>query len=143
MATAAEPAGVAMTDQPTLKDSVFARSQQADTDVVRDINASEAVAQEDSALEQVLSGPMLTAPTTEDVDAELERVLDVPFDKICHTGMAWNHKNFLIKIWRYTIVPIKEVYLPLMTWGLPTNFLMVSCCMLYKTIQNTLLHHCL
>lgn len=127
MTTVAEPAGVALTEQPSFKNSAFVKSQQAsDTDVVKDINASAAQLQEEPPLEQVLSGPMLTQPTAEDVAAEYGRILDVPFDQLCHTGMAWNHKNFLIKIWRYTLVPIKEVYLPLMTWGLPTNFLMVS-----------------
>lgn len=130
MATVAEPAGP-LTDQATLKDSAFIKAQRyaaKDTDVTRDVDVSAAAENEESGLDQVMSGPMLTRPTVDGEDSDLADVLDVPFSEICHSGLAWNWKNCLIKIWRYTIVPIKEVYLPLMTWGLPTNFLMVSSC---------------
>lgn len=128
MATVAEPAGP-LTDQATLKDSAFIKAQRyaaKDTDVARDVDVSAAAENEESGLDQVMSGPMLTRPTVDGEDSDLADVLDVPFSEICHSGLAWNWKNCLIKIWRYTIVPIKEVYLPLMTWGLPTNFLMLT-----------------
>ena len=64
------------------------------------------------------------------IDAALQTVMgdmdDVPFNEICHSGVSWNRKNFLIKLWRYLIVPTKELYLPFMTSGMPTNYLMVS-----------------
>jgi hypothetical protein len=49
----------------------------------------------------------------------------VPFDALCNDGRAVTSKNWLCKLWRYTIVPTKELYLPFMFSGLPTNYLMV------------------
>jgi hypothetical protein len=34
-------------------------------------------------------------------------------------------RNLLGKLARCVLTPIKEIYLPVMTWGLPTNHLMV------------------
>ncbi|KIY94457.1 hypothetical protein MNEG_13504 [Monoraphidium neglectum] len=66
------------------------------------------------------SWPMLTA----DPAAALEGVPDIPFSQLCHEGSKVTSKNLLNKIWRYTIVPTKNLYLPFMFSGLPTNYLM-------------------
>lgn len=73
------------------------------------------------ALAQAASGPLLMTETL----SELESIPDVPFDQLCNDGSKITPKNILGKIMRFALTPIKEVYLPLMTWGLPTNFLMV------------------
>jgi len=77
------------------------------------------------ALAALASGPLLMTETI----SELDNIPDKPFDQICNDGSKFSGKNFLGKLARYVLTPLKEVYLPLMTWGLPTNFLMVrSCC---------------
>lgn len=48
------------------------------------------------------------------------------FDQICHQGWAWSWANLRVKIYRFTILIIKQVYLIFMTLSLPTNHLMVS-----------------
>lgn len=73
------------------------------------------------ALAALVSGPLLMTETI----SELDNIPDAPFDQICNDGSGFSSKNFLGKLTRYILTPIKEVYLPLMTWGLPTNFLMV------------------
>lgn len=73
------------------------------------------------ALSAALSGPMLSAgPST-----ALDDVADYPFSELCHDGRAITSKNWLIKLWRYTIVPTKQLYLPWMFKKMPTNYLMV------------------
>jgi hypothetical protein len=55
----------------------------------------------------------------------LDDVPDVPFSQLCNGGLAVTRRNWLVKLWRYTIVPTKQLYLPWMFTGLPTNYLMV------------------
>jgi len=74
------------------------------------------------ALAELVSGPLLMTETI----SELDNIPDAPFDQICNDGSKFSGKNFLGKLTRYILTPIKEVYLPLMTWGLPTNFLMLT-----------------
>lgn len=56
----------------------------------------------------------------------VEAMPDVPFSHLCNRGFAITRTNWLVKLWRYFIVPTKELYLPFMTNKMPTNFLMVS-----------------
>jgi hypothetical protein len=67
-------------------------------------------------------GPLLV----QDDSLSLDDVPDAPFEALCHNGAALTPRNWLIKLWRYTIVPTKELYLPWMFSGLPTNYLMVG-----------------
>ena len=67
-----------------------------------------------------------------DGSALLDCVPDVPFSQLCHDGRAVTAKNFLVKLWRYTIVPTKELYLPFMFSGMPTNYLMLT----YRTFNR-------
>ena len=80
-------------------------------------------------LAAALSGPMLSARVSIGC---LDGVPDVPFERLCHDGRALTPKNFLVKLWRYTIVPTKELYLPWMFSGLPTNYLMLT----YRTFNR-------
>jgi hypothetical protein len=48
------------------------------------------------------------------------------FAQLCNEGWAWSWANLKVKIYRYTILVIKQVYLIFMTLSLPTNHLMVS-----------------
>uniref|UniRef100_A0A383WF02 S-adenosyl-L-methionine-dependent methyltransferase n=1 Tax=Tetradesmus obliquus TaxID=3088 RepID=A0A383WF02_TETOB len=48
------------------------------------------------------------------------------FDQICHQGWAWSWANLRVKIYRFTILIIKQVYLIFMTLSLPTNHLMLT-----------------
>jgi hypothetical protein len=48
------------------------------------------------------------------------------FAQLCNEGWAWSWSNLKVKIYRYTILVIKQVYLIFMTLSLPTNHLMVS-----------------
>lgn len=51
-------------------------------------------------------------------------------------GTQVTARNWLNKLWRYTIVPTKELYLPFMFSGLPTNYLMVRCVMIYDGMST-------
>jgi hypothetical protein len=50
------------------------------------------------------------------------------FDQLCNSGSAWTWSNFWVKLYRYTLLLTKQVYLIFMTLSLRTNHLMVSCC---------------
>lgn len=56
--------------------------------------------------------------------AELES--STTFSDFCNDGRAWTWTNLLVKINRWTVSMIKQVYLIFMTLSLPTNHLMVS-----------------
>ncbi|GBF98146.1 K(+) efflux antiporter chloroplastic-like [Raphidocelis subcapitata] len=62
----------------------------------------------------------------------LDAVPDVPFDELCHSGAALTARNWLVKLWRYTVVPTKQLYLPWMFSGMPTNYLMLT----YRTFNR-------
>jgi len=72
------------------------------------------------------SGPMLESEES----MSLDEIPDIPFAQLCHDGRALTAKNWLVKLWRYTIVPTKELYLPWMFSGMPTNYLMVGALLL-------------
>lgn len=57
------------------------------------------------------------------------------FAELCNTGSAWSWTNWLVKLYRYTLLVIKQVYLLFMTLTLPTNQLMVSYHSLAKQLQ--------
>ncbi|GBF98456.1 S-adenosyl-L-methionine-dependent methyltransferase [Raphidocelis subcapitata] len=73
------------------------------------------------------SGPMLMPEPS-----PLDDVPDVPFAQLCHDGTAVTARNWLVKLWRYTVVPTKQLYLPWMFSGLPTNYLMLT----YRTFNR-------
>jgi len=75
-----------------------------------------------SALAAEASGPLLMTETL----SELENIPDVPFDQLCNDGARITGRNLFGKLLRCVLTPIKEVYLPVMTWGLPTNSLMLT-----------------
>jgi hypothetical protein len=64
------------------------------------------------------------------------------FAQLCNEGWAWSWSNLKVKIYRYTILVIKQVYLIFMTLSLPTNHLMVShfcagvCLFVYKKLDR-------
>jgi hypothetical protein len=101
--------------KPALEPSVFAKA----ADVAQSVDQAKFSSQH--ALAEVASGPLLMQETLSVLDA----IRDVPFDKICNDGSKITPRNLLGKLARCTLTPIKEIYLPLMTWGLPTNHLMV------------------
>lgn len=70
------------------------------------------------------SGPMLTS-TRQNSMRISDALLKVPFEQLCHTGTEWTLSNLPVKIWRHVLVPLKQLYLPFMTAGMPTNYLMV------------------
>ncbi|WIA21539.1 hypothetical protein OEZ85_000736 [Tetradesmus obliquus] len=75
-------------------------------------------------LASLVSGPLLHSAAT---ISDLDTVRDVPFDQLCNSGSKLTSKNIFNKLlFRYFLTPIKDVYLPFMTWGLPTNFLMLT-----------------
>jgi hypothetical protein len=51
-----------------------------------------------------------------------------PFESLCNDGSAWEWGNLRVKIYRWTILCIKQVYLIFMTLSCPTNHLMVRVC---------------
>lgn len=57
----------------------------------------------------------------------VEPLPDMPFSELCNSGSAITSRNFLVKLWRYCIAPLKQLYLPFITNNMPTNYLMVSC----------------
>jgi hypothetical protein len=59
-------------------------------------------------------------PSPKSSDAEAAE-----FDQICNEGWAWTWSNLCVKIYRFTILIIKQIYLIFMTLSLPTNHLMV------------------
>lgn len=106
------------------KESAFCKVQrgQDDSDVaaVRD-----ELPHVPNPLAGTISGPLLS--TNQSALTGWDDVKDdTPFDQLCNTGAKLTSKNFLVKLNRYTLVPLKEIYLPFMTWGLPTNFLMLT-----------------
>jgi hypothetical protein len=74
------------------------------------------------ALAETVSGPLMTTETLGALDA----VGSAPFDALCNGGWAIGRDNVVGKLLRLLFTPVKELYLPAMTWGLPTNHLMVS-----------------
>jgi hypothetical protein len=70
----------------------------------------------------------------------VEAMPDVPFSHLCNRGFAITRTNWLVKLWRYFIVPTKELYLPFMTNKMPTNFLMVSNSSTYTGHHHKLWH---
>ncbi|KAF6252543.1 hypothetical protein COO60DRAFT_516990 [Scenedesmus sp. NREL 46B-D3] len=52
------------------------------------------------------------------------------FAELCHQGWAWTWANLRVKIYRFTILIIKQVYLIFMTLSMPTNHLM------WQLVQN-------
>lgn len=121
---AAAPAGDQARREKSIAedDSVFARPGAAPAgaaDVATSVD--QAKFSSESALAALASGPLLMQETLRTLDD----VQDVPFDQLCNDGSKVTAKNLLGKLARCTLTPIKEVYLPLMTWGLPTNHLMV------------------
>jgi hypothetical protein len=70
------------------------------------------------------SGFAMLSPAADD-PSDLDAVPDVPFSELCHDGVGVTSKNWLVKLWRYTIVPTKELYLPFVFTKMPTNYLMV------------------
>lgn len=75
----------------------------------------------EQALAQMVSGPLLMTQTLSAMDA----IPDIPFARLCNDGSQITGRNLLGKLARLTLTPVKELYLPFLTWGLPTNFLMV------------------
>jgi hypothetical protein len=51
---------------------------------------------------------------------------DAEFDQLCNSGYAWTWSNFWVKLYRYTLLRTKQIYLIFMTLSLRTNHLMVS-----------------
>jgi hypothetical protein len=62
-------------------------------------------------------------PSPKSSDAEAAE-----FEQICNEGWGWTWSNLRVKIYRFTILIIKQIYLIFMTLSLPTNHLMVSSC---------------
>lgn len=49
------------------------------------------------------------------------------FEQLCHDGSAWSWRNWRVKVWRYTLMMTKQIYLVwLAILSVPTNHLMVS-----------------
>lgn len=48
------------------------------------------------------------------------------FDQLCNGGWALRWDNWKVKLYRWTILCIKQVYLIFMTLSLPTNYLMLT-----------------
>lgn len=68
-----------------------------------------------------------TADATAVVEAPLDdKEVSNAFSKYCNEGWQWSWGNALVKIYRFTLLIIKQVYLLFMTLSLPTNHLMVS-----------------
>jgi hypothetical protein len=49
-----------------------------------------------------------------------------PFEALCNGGGALTARNWATKLQRYSLMPSKQLYLPFMFSGLPTNYLMVG-----------------
>jgi hypothetical protein len=118
---AAAPAGDHVRHEKSIAEdaSVFAAAAAAG-DIASSVDQAKFSSEE--ALAAMASGPLLMNETLRTLDD----VQDVPFDQLCNDGSKVTPKNLLGKLARCTLTPIKEIYLPLMTWGLPTNHLMVS-----------------
>lgn len=123
MSTAAATAAGADADGTARKASI-AESAFAKSTIPADIahSVDQARPRDQQQLEGLASGPLLMQQTLSALDA----VPDIPFDELCNDGSKVTARNLLGKLARCFLTPIKEVYLPLMTWGLPTNHLMVS-----------------
>ncbi|KAF8059655.1 S-adenosyl-L-methionine-dependent methyltransferase [Scenedesmus sp. PABB004] len=48
------------------------------------------------------------------------------FDALCNAGAVWGWDNWRVKAYRYTLMLLKQIYLPFMTRALPTNHLMLT-----------------
>eukprot|EP00878_Enallax_costatus_P004256 GHUV01004486.1.p1 GENE.GHUV01004486.1~~GHUV01004486.1.p1 ORF type:complete len:442 (+),score=110.56 GHUV01004486.1:1220-2545(+) len=48
------------------------------------------------------------------------------FSELCNEGRTWSWSNAVVKIYRYTLLLIKQVYLLFMTLSMPTNHLMLN-----------------
>jgi len=66
-----------------------------------------------------------------------ERLAGATFEQLCNDGSQWSWANWVTKLYRWTLLVIKEVYLILMTLSLPTNFLMV------RVLQAYTQHACI
>jgi hypothetical protein len=117
MSTTSNTSAAALRSKSSLEPSAFAA---ATGDVLPGID--QAKLKDQAALQAAASGPLLMQETL----AVLEDIPDIPFAEICNDGSKVTSRNLLGKLARFTLTPIKEVYLPLMTWGLPTNFLMLT-----------------
>eukprot|EP00879_Flechtneria_rotunda_P000635 GHRR01000748.1.p1 GENE.GHRR01000748.1~~GHRR01000748.1.p1 ORF type:complete len:385 (+),score=106.17 GHRR01000748.1:472-1626(+) len=121
MTTVEAPAGIdepSFNQQDSLKESAFETAQPTAEDDAFPAKAS-AHAELSAPL---VSGPMLTSLSV----TELDQVPDIPFDELCNSGAQVTSRNWLNKLYRYTLLPTKEIYLPFMTWGMPTNYLMLT-----------------
>ena len=108
--------GAKLTEKQSIEPSVFQTLTQDIAETLDQAKPNNA-----SALAAQASGPLLMTETL----SELESIPDLPFDQLCNDGSKITSRNLLGKLARCILTPIKEIYLPLMTWGLPTNFLMV------------------
>ena len=55
-----------------------------------------------------------------------EDLSDASFEQLCNDGSQWSWSNWQVKLYRWTPLWVKQIYLFVMTLTLPTNFLMVS-----------------
>jgi methyltransferase (TIGR00027 family) len=55
-----------------------------------------------------------------------------PFEALCNGGGALTARNWATKLQRYSLMPSKQLYLPFMFSGLPTNYLMLT----YRTFNR-------
>lgn len=56
---------------------------------------------------------------------EQEDLAGASFEQLCNDGSRWTWDNWGVKLYRWTLMCIKQLYLIFMTLTLPTNFLMV------------------
>lgn len=120
-ATAAGADAGGLNPKASIPESVFAKSGAAvAADVARSVDQARPATEQDLA--NTASGPLLMQQTL----SVLDTIPDAPFAELCNDGSKITGRNLLGKLARCVLTPIKEVYLPLMTWGLPTNHLMVS-----------------
>jgi hypothetical protein len=51
---------------------------------------------------------------------------DTSFDLLCNNGAKWSWANWRVKLYRWTLLWPKAVYLAFLVLSVPTNYLMVS-----------------
>lgn len=51
---------------------------------------------------------------------------EASFEELCNDGSAWTWANWTIKLYRWTVLWIKQLYLFFLAFSVPTNHLMVS-----------------
>lgn len=81
--------------------------------------------------------------TSETAPLELADDMDFSsaFNQLCNEGWAWSRKNLLVKIYRFTLLIIKQVYLLFMTLSMPTNHLMVGLTHWADVCRFSILHY--